>query len=213
MNHGNFLAKKWIPAECDVSIRPGWFWHAGEEEKIKSPQQLFSIYLKSVGRGANLLLNVPPDNRGLISENDAAALMGFKKLRDESFGDNLLKAANIFYQFSPRTITFRTVDTSGYFGANLQSFIVEIPQRTKINCIVLREAIHLGQTIRKFNIVFYRDNKAVGEIKGTSVGKKRILTFPARTITSFRVYLEDVKGSDNISGVAGYLIDDKLIEK
>lgn len=213
LNHGNFLAKKWIPAECDVSIRPGWFWHAGEEEKIKSPQQLFSIYLKSVGRGANLLLNVPPDNRGLISENDAAALMGFKKLRDESFGDNLLKAANIFYQFSPRTITFRTVDTSGYFGANLQSFIVEIPQRTKINCIVLREAIHLGQTIRKFNIVFYRDNKAVGEIKGTSVGKKRILTFPARTITSFRVYLEDVKGSDNISGVAGYLIDDKLIEK
>jgi len=213
LNHGNYNGKQWIPAECDVSIRPGWFWHANEDEKIKSPGQLFGLWLKSVGRGANLLLNVPPDNRGLISDRDAAALKEFKRLRDESFDDNLLKTARTYYEFRPRDVSFRTVDANGAFGANLQNFIVELPAATTINCIVLREAIHLGQTVRKFNIVFYQGKKITGEIKGTSVGRKRILTFPARTITSFRVYLEDARGNDNISGVAAYLVDETLLEQ
>ncbi len=212
LNHGNYNGQHWMPAECDVSIRPGWFWHAGEDDKIKTPRQLFNIYLKSVGRGANLLLNVPPDQAGLIGEKDMNALMEFKKMRDENFDDNLLKTARIFYEFKPKDVTFRTVDSSGAFGANLQNFIVELPAETTINCIMLREAIHLGQTIRKFTVVFYKGNKIIGEIKGNSVGRKRILTFPAKTITSFRVSLEDAQGNDNISGIAAYLIDEKLTE-
>ena len=213
LNHGNYYGKKWIPAECDVSIRPGWFWHANEAAKVKTPQQLFNIYLKSVGRGANLLLNVPPDRRGQLGVEDEAALMGFKKLREESFKDNLLKPASIYYEFSPKNITYRSLDSNGAFGINLQNFIVELPEKKKINCIVFREAIHLGQTIRKFRVVFYDKNKITGEIKGTSVGKKRILTFPVKHITSFRVYIEDALGNDNISGVSAYLIDDRLVEK
>jgi alpha-L-fucosidase len=213
LNHGNYFGKKWIPGECDVSIRPGWFWHANEDDKIKSARELFAIYLKSIGRGANLLLNVPPDRRGLIGDKEASVLTDFKKLRDQNFDDNLLKSANLYYQFSPKNITFRSVDSSGGFGVNLQSFVVELSEKTKINCIVLREAIHLGQTIRKFNIVFYREGKNIGELKGTSVGRKRIITFPTKNITSFRINLEDARGEDNISGVAAYLIDDKLIEK
>ena len=89
LNQGNVNGKNWIPAECDVSIRPGWFYHAKEDSLVKSPEKLFDIYLKSVGRGANLILNVPPDPRGLISSYDSAALMGFAKLRQESF-QNLL---------------------------------------------------------------------------------------------------------------------------
>lgn len=213
LNHGNYRGKRWIPAECDVSIRPGWFWHAAEDDKVKTARQLFSIYQKSVGRGANLLLNVPPDSRGLIGDKDIAALTEFKKLRDESFGTNLAANAKMYYQFAPKDISFKSVDSSGVFGTNLQDFIVEFPQKTKINCIVLKEAIQFGQTIRKFKIVLYKDSKTVREINGTSVGRKRILTFPEENITSFRVYLEDAKGSDNISQVSAYLIDDKLIEK
>lgn len=218
LNHGNFYGKHWIPAECDVSIRPGWFYHANENDKVKDAAILFDLYLKSVGRGANLLLNVPPDRRGLIHENDSAALIGFKKLREESFGNNLLKEANSYYQFSQRDLrnkplVLRGFDTtSAYYGINLQNFIVELPKAQKVNCIVLREAIHLGQTIRRFSVVLYNGDKAIGEIQGTSVGRKRILTFPVMTITSFRVYLEDAQGNDNISGVAAYLIDDKLVE-
>ncbi|MBS1826435.1 MAG: alpha-L-fucosidase [Acidobacteria bacterium] len=67
----------WMPAECDVSIRPGWFWHENQNVKVKSPRQLMDLYYKSVGRGASFLLNVPPDRRGLIHEADAASLKAF----------------------------------------------------------------------------------------------------------------------------------------
>ncbi|MEP6700945.1 MAG: alpha-L-fucosidase [Bacteroidota bacterium] len=219
LNHGNYTGKNWIPAECDVSIRPGWFYHSKEDGDIKKPNQLFELYLKSVGRGANLLLNVPPDKRGLIYESDSVALAGFKKLRDESFADNLLKQADTYYEFSQKDYTqkpflIRAIDsTSTVYGINQQNFIVQFQQPAKINCIVLREAIHLGQSIRRFSVVLYVKDKAITEIQGTSVGHKRILTFPATTFTSFKVYLEDAQGNDNISGVAAYLIDEKLIER
>ncbi|MEO7393798.1 MAG: alpha-L-fucosidase [Chitinophagaceae bacterium] len=219
LNRGNYKGRQWIPAECDVSIRPGWFYHSNEDSKVKTPEELFNLYLKSVGRGANLLLNVPPDRRGLINEFDSSALVGFRKLRDESFAFNLLKEADTYYEFSPKDFLQKPLlihngDSAPYtYGINLQNFIVKLKQPVKLNCLVFREAIHLGQTIRKFSIVLYKDNKvAIGEIQGTSIGRKRILTFPATTITSFRVYLEDAQGNDNISGIAGYLIDEKLVE-
>lgn len=219
LNHGNYKGKYWIPAECDVSIRPGWFWRESENAKVKTPQQLFDLYLKSVGRGANLLLNVPPDTRGLISDADSVSLSGFKKLKDESFAENLLKNANTFYQFSreelpEKDVKLRSMDPGNQaYSVNLQNFIVELPEPVKTNCLVLREAIHLGQTIRKFRIVMYNGKKAVKEISGTSVGRKRILTFRTTNITSFTVYLDDVKGTDNVIGVSAYLIDEKLLEK
>ncbi|HEX7846160.1 MAG TPA: alpha-L-fucosidase, partial [Chitinophagaceae bacterium] len=219
LQQGNVKGKNWIPAECDVSIRPGWFYHSAEDDKVKTPQQLFDLYIKSVGRGANFLLNVPPDRRGLIHENDAAALAGFKKLRDESFDNNLLRQANTYYEFtqkelSSKEVTLRSFDSvSSAYGLNLQNFVVQLPKAEKINCIVLREAIHLGQTVNQFRIVLYDKAKVVKEIKGTTVGRKRILTFPAETITSFKVFLNDAKGNDNISGVAAYLIDETLVEK
>jgi alpha-L-fucosidase len=78
--------KHWMPAECDVSIRPGWFWHEKENSRVKTARQLMDLYYKSVGRGANLLLNVPPDRRGLIDEHDAAALREFGALLRGTFG-------------------------------------------------------------------------------------------------------------------------------
>jgi alpha-L-fucosidase len=157
-------------------------------------------------------LNVPPNSSGLISVNDSASLIGFKKLKDESFRENLLKQANTFYEFSPQDLNFRNLG-DGAFGANLQNFVVQLPGQSKINCLVLREAIHLGQTVRKFRVLFYNKDKMIRAISGTTVGRKRILTFPAMSITSFKVYLDDAQGSDNISGIAAYLIDDKLVEK
>jgi alpha-L-fucosidase len=210
LNHGNYNGRNWIPAECDVSIRPGWFWHAEENAKVKTPSELFDLYLKSVGRGANLLLNVPPNDRGLISTEDERSLVEFKKLRDQRFAVNLLKDANIYYQFSRNDLgsdelTIRTLDTNATaYSANLRNFIVEMNRSTKMNCIVLREGIQNGQTIRKFRITFFNGNKQVGEVKGSSVGRKRILVFPEMTVTSFKVNLEDAKGQDNIRGISAY---------
>ncbi len=216
---GNVAGKLWIPAECDVSIRPGWFWHADEDAKVKTPEELFQLYLKSVGRGANLLLNVPPDNRGLIPDADIASLNGFKKLRDESFSNNLLKDASIYYQFSQAELPGNNIQVRGNdqagksYSINLQNFNVQLQQPTKMNCIILREAIGMGQTIRKFKIVLYKGNRSVAEIQGNTIGHKRIITFPQETVSSFRVFLEDARGIDNVSGVTAYLINEKLIKR
>lgn len=219
LNMGNYAGKFWMPAECDVSIRPGWFYHEIEDKKVKTANDLFRIYLKSVGRGANLLLNVPPDKRGLIHENDSASLVGFKKIRDENFADNLIRDADTYYQFSQKDFSEKSMQIRGIdplsqaYSINMQNFIVQLKQPTKLNCIVLREAIHLGQSVRKFTVILYKNDKVIRQLSGTSVGRKRILTFPEEKITSFKVVLEDALGNDNISGIAAYLIDDKLVEK
>ena len=219
LSTGNVNGKNWIPAECDVSIRPGWFYHADEDNKVKSGEQLFNLYLKSVGWGANFLLNVPPDRRGLIHEKDSAALMDFKKLKDQSFKNNLLKKAKTYWEVSREallkdSINFRMLNVKGnVYSINRPGFMVELPVAKKINCIVLQEAINLGQSIQNFKIVLYDKKIQVSEITGTTIGRKRILTFPSATITSLKVYLDDRNGNDNINGVAAYLIDEKLVEK
>ena len=83
---GHEKGTHWVPTECDVSIRPGWFYHKSQDDQVKSGEQLFDLYLKSVGRGSTLLLNVPPTPEGLIHPNDVKALMDFRRLRDESLG-------------------------------------------------------------------------------------------------------------------------------
>lgn len=219
LNTGNAFGKAWIPAECDVSIRPGWFWHSNEDSKVKSSEKLFELYLKSVGRGSNFLLNVPPDRRGLINENDSIALMEFKKLRDQNFTNNLLQDAKAYWEinedaFLQDSVSYRMFDKkSQAYGINSNGFTVQLPKEKSVNCIVLKEAIHLGQTVEKFNIELYNNDKQVGEINGTTIGRKRILTFPVQTITSFKVILHDRFGNDNVSGVAAYLIDQGLVEK
>ena len=89
LNRGNFNGKNWIGAEADVSIRKGWFYHAEEDSTVKSGKTLFNLYLNSVGHGGNLLLNVPPNRKGLIAPEDSAALMDFKKIRAAAFKTNL----------------------------------------------------------------------------------------------------------------------------
>ncbi len=85
----------WYPAETDVSIRPGWFYHPNEDTAVKSPAKLMDIYYSSVGRNGVLLLNIPPDKRGLIHENDAQNLREWKLLRDATFSNNLVNASRI----------------------------------------------------------------------------------------------------------------------
>jgi len=198
LNRGNVNGKTWIPAECDVSIRPGWFYHKEEDDKVKSPEQLFQLFLKSVGRGANLLLNVPPDRRGLIDEKDSATLIAFKKLRDESFRHNVLaeKAAN----FEGRPHNSRVVIS------------LTIDQPKQIDCIVLRELLANGQDIQDFQVTLVNDKNEKISIKGTTIGRKRILTFPEYEVK--KIYLEvQGKSSPSVPGIEAFLIDKNLIEK
>jgi alpha-L-fucosidase len=87
LNEGDIDGESWIPAECDVSIRPGWFYHANEDDKVKTPAQLLDLWERSVGHNANLHLNFPVDRRGLIHENDVLAVRGLRALIDATYGE------------------------------------------------------------------------------------------------------------------------------
>ena len=204
LNQGNVNGKNWIPAECDVSIRPGWFYHQQEDDKVKTPQQLFNLFLQSVGRGSNLLLNVPPDRRGLINEHDSAALMGFKKLRDESFQKDLLKHAMVVNKERSSKAADRKTEEG-------RLLILKTP--VKLNCIVLKEAIENGQLIKAVTIVLSNHGTEVHTIHLTTVGHKRILSFPAQEVTEVSVVVTSAKAKPQLKSVQGYLIADELVEQ
>lgn len=219
LNQGNINGKHWIPAECDVSIRPGWFYHKEEDDKVKTGEQLFDLYLKSVGRGANFLLNIPPDRRGLIHEADSTSLMEFKKMREESFANNLVIGSKAELHTSGG-IFQRTDFTDGKMETfeKLNKYPddrlwVKFEQVKKVNCIVLQEAIQYGQKVKSARLELLNGSQVVAAIDITTIGRKRILTFPVQEISAISLVVSDAKDVPLISEMAAYLIDERLVEK
>lgn len=222
LNSGNVNGKNWIPAECDVSIRPGWFYHSEEDGKVKTPQQLFDLYLKSVGRGANLLLNVPPDRRGFIGANDSASLTGFKKLREENFKNNLALKAKAYFDFVPHNGKRPAPELNDGDISTFEKSIIPHPNSVglefnephTVNCIVLKEHLQNGQQCKKFDILLMnKKHEVLKRIEGTTIGHKRIITFPATDATIIGLSIDEQKGSTAISEFEAYLINEELIEK
>lgn len=216
---GNKHGTHWIPAECDVSIRPGWFYHAEEDSKVKSPATLFQLYLKSVGRGATLLLNVPPDRRGLFHAADSAAMIDFKLLRDVNFKHNLArKGKGYLIQHKGTRImpslndgNVRTTETITSFNSVGLSFA--IPE--KINCIVLNEDLQNGQACAQFRLLLLdKDHVVLKELKGTTIGRKRIISFPTvANISSISLAIDEQKKPTVISEIEAYFMNEKQIEQ
>ncbi len=180
---GNMLGGSWIPAECDVSIRPGWFWRESETSQIKSVQQLMTIWRQSVGRNSLLLLNVPPDVRGLIPAEDSLRLMEFRQERERAFGFDLAEGARVIAS-DCRGAGFcadNLVDgvSESYWavpdGVLTPSFTVVLPRPQAVHDIVLSEYIALGQRVSGFAA----DALVGGSWKelavGTTIGYKRII--------------------------------------
>ena len=220
LNMGNKFGKVWIPAECDVSIRPGWFYHKEEDSLVKSPEQLFEIYLKSVGRGANLILNVPPDRRGLITQYDSASLMGFKELRLQSFANDLSKNGRQYFIYNKKPFPVRELNTGNSQSyetitmTESQSIEIAFNQPEKMNCIVLKENLTNGQNCAKFTIqLLDKNHEIIRKIDGTTIGHKRIITFPDTEADFINLSIDAQKGFTKITEMRAYLVDEKLTEK
>lgn len=220
LNSGNKYGKYWIPAECDVSIRPGWFYHQKEDSLVKSPEALFSIYLKSVGRGASLLLNVPPDENGLFSQYDSAALAGFKELRDQNFSNDIAEKGKAFFishNVKKQTSRINDHDNATFETLSLpavQSVSVRLQKPERINCVVLKENLFAGQYCAGFRLVFTAaDGSIIKEMDGTTIGHTRILTFPGMEVAAVTFTVNEQKGPVRLSGIGLYNIDERLVEK
>ncbi len=181
---GNYTGRHYLPAEADVSIRKGWFYHAEEDSTVKSPDSLLAIYLQTVGRNANLLLNVPPNQLGLISAVDSAALMGFKQKRALLENDHLLK--NAFIRISEPNKRNPNAPYSWYY-------ILKKPQQ--IRGLVLQENLKYGQKISSVRIILSIHGQIKYQQTITTVGNQRILMLPNITeATEVAVVVLSAKG-------------------
>jgi alpha-L-fucosidase len=183
----------WYPAETDVSIRPGWFYHEEENGKIKTPEKLLDIYFHSVGRNSVLLLNLPPDKEGLIDESDVRVLKEWKKLRDQIFNKNLIKKARITCANGIRSgaILDGQYDTYWTTGGNDTTSVIELSLQKPgtFNVLLLQENIAVGQRIEKFELDYWNGHAWEKAAEGTTVGYKRLLQFNSVTTDKVRLQI------------------------
>ncbi len=198
LNSGERPGTAWIPAECDVSIRPGWFYHAAEDAKVKTPAQLLDIYYKSVGRGACLNLNLPPDRRGRIHERDVASLTEFRHILDATFARDLARAARVTASnvradsrefgvgslTDGRKATYWATDD----GVTTADVTLQLEQPVAFNVVSLREHLPLGQRVEGFSLETRQEGAWVEFARGTSIGNRRLIRLP-RKISADQVRL------------------------
>ena len=194
LQHGDVGGSHWVPAEVDVSIRPGWFYHQREDDRVKSVAQLMDIYYTSVGRGSNLILNVPPTKDGLIHPTDSARLIAFGKALQREFSRPLktnaiksLRASSVLRGFPARLVL--DADNQTFWGTNDDvreaTLTMTLHRPTTLYCLRLREPIRLGQRIDHFCVEALAPSgewKLVAE--GTTIGPQRILRLSEGTEAS-----------------------------
>lgn len=199
LNAGVQGGEAWVPAETDVSIRPGWFYSPATDDKVKSVDKLMDIYYTSIGRNSNLLLNVPPDRRGRIHPTDSTRLMEFRKAVNESFANDLIKGAAITAsnirgnssKFSEANLLDDNYDTYWTTEDNdlTPSLEIDLKQKQNFNRLLLQEYIPLGQRVSSFEVKYWDDTKNdwADLIKATTIGYKRILRFPTISTQKLKV--------------------------
>ena len=227
LQYGHPDGNQWVPAECDVSIRPGWFYHPEEDDRVKSPDQLVDLYYRSVGHNATLLLNFPVDRRGLIHPVDSANAVRFHEMIQRQLKTNLVagmtpKVSNERGgDFVASALTDDNFDTywateDGVTTADIE-FSFDTP--TRMNRMMLQEYIPLGQRVKAF-VVEYLDKDTWLPAKlneeTTTIGYKRLLRFETVETKGMRIRITDARGPLCLSNVGVYdagNVSDSFVEK
>ncbi|GMG98777.1 hypothetical protein Nepgr_000617 [Nepenthes gracilis] len=213
---GDPVGHDWLPAECDVSIRPGWFWHASELPK--SPLSLLDIYYQSVGRNCLLLLNVPPNSSGLISDEDAQVLQEFFELRSSIFSTNLAKNAQINAsstrggmadsQYGAHRVIEEGIFTYWAPEENQSEWMlcIDLGEVLAFNVVQVQEPIQLGQRIVEFHLdVINPEGEWQKLVNGTTVGYKRLLRFATAKSQFLRMVINKARADPLISYIGIYV--------
>lgn len=192
--HGDTGGKIWYPAECDVSIRPGWFWHESQDEKVKSLEHMLDIYFKSVGRNSVLLLNVPPNNRGLFADSDVQRLREFRSALDKIFAVDFAEGKSVIANSEQGDhLASNAVDGQGetYWtpagDATTGTLEVNLSQPTAFNVSMVKEYIPLGQRVEEYCIEVWDGQSWKVITNGTTIGHKKLDRFADVTASKVRL--------------------------
>ncbi len=177
----------WYPSEVDVSIRLGWFYHKEQDEQVKSLKQLTDIYFQSVGYNSVLLLNIPPDRRGLIHEADCRRLAEFADYIARTFADNRVKSGDKLWLAE---------------AGNVREYALKPDSR--VNLLVLQEDIATGQRVEGVTVEAQTADGWIPLCKATTVGHKRILRFPDVEASALRVKIDSTRATARICNVGAY---------
>ncbi|KAH8549882.1 alpha-1,3/4-fucosidase [Umbelopsis sp. PMI_123] len=216
LTHSKPQQLRWMPAETDVSIRPGWFNHEGQVPKNAST--LNDIYYTSVGRNTVWLLNIPPNTHGLLNASDVAAVEEFARIRDATFKKNLASNAKIT-AFSPNgkkptsADLFDTDNLDTYWHPNSLSGSIDasLGGDTTFNRVVLQENIKYGQRVENFTVSAMVNGGWSNIYNGTTIGYKRILRTDSVTASSIRVTIGDSRNGFYLSTIGLYYEDEQAM--
>ena len=181
LQHGDADGSVWRPGEADVSIRPGWFWHPEEDEKVKPASELLDLYYHSVGRNAGLLLNVPPTTSGRFHQNDVRQLEGFGQLVRDEFAQDEAQDA-------------RVRRTSG-------SVELELGRAVPVGVIDLREAIEFGQHIARHRVELRVNGRWQVAVRGSTIGNRWLHRIAPTTADAVRVVVEESHDTPRVERV------------
>jgi alpha-L-fucosidase len=214
LHYGLEDGNAWVPAEVNTSIRPEWFYHPSENERVKTVPHLMETYYNSIGRNGSLLLNFPIDTRGLIHENDEKAALAFADAVKNAFAVNLaLKknatASNVrgnAKQFAAAMAIDGNKNTYWATDDNVKqaSLTIDFGRPTKFNRFLVQEYIRLGQRVKSFTVEAWVDGNWKELVKATTIGYKRILRFPSVTATKVRFNITGAKSCPVISNIGIY---------
>ena len=214
LHEGEIGGKSWVPAETDVSIRPGWFYSPSTDNQVKSLDKLVDIYYTSIGRNSNLLLNVPPDRRGLIHPNDSARLMEFRQIIDGTFAVNLAIDATITAdktrghssKYMTKNLIDGNFDTYWATDDDILTAAIEIDfgKKQPFNRLMLQEYIPLGQRVKSFRVEYWDGNTWQMLDRQTTVGYKRILRFPTVMASKLMIHIETSLACPVLNGIGVY---------
>lgn len=219
LQYGHADGNQWVAAECDVSIRPGWFYHPEEDDKVKTVDQLTDLYYRSVGHNATLLLNFPVDRNGLIHPTDSLNAVSFHLRVQKELADNLLSSAKVSAsderggQFKVRAVTDGKYDTywATNDGVTTADLTFTFSQPTKMNRVMIQEYIPLGQRVKSF-VVEYKKGDQWLSVKcneeTTTVGYKRLLRFEMIETEELRIRFMDARACLCINEVGAYYAPD-----
>jgi len=205
LNTGHENGTIWLPSETDVSLRPGWYYHAFEDHKVKTLPKLIDIYYESVGRNSLLLLNLSPDKRGLVHPVDSARLLEWKRQLDLDFRENLISKKSKFSSGEPKNLKSAFDNNfNTYWQANDNTGYLEVDFGNEITCnrLLLQEYISEGQRVKSFSVEFWKENKWIELTKATTIGYKRILRFLPVKTQKLRIRIDEALAPPMISTVA-----------
>jgi len=196
----------WYPAETNTSIRPGWFYHADQDARVKTPEKLVDIYYSSVGRNGVFLLNLPPDKRGRIHDNDIKNLMSMRKILDQTFGTDVLAGASATASSEQNDKTAACAidkDNSSYWttadGVSSATMECVFADTRTFDRALLQEYIRVGQRVEGFHLDAWDGQGWKQVVQGTTIGYKRLLRFPPVTTSRIRLVIDSSRTSPAIS--------------